>query len=184
MKYIVVLLAAITCFTFVSCDNDEWGNGDPVMEHVYYFGFEYWGDKNNYNKNQVEYNVEQGNLVGIPVQFHSERVRSYDVTVYYYVSGADSDLVRGTDYQITDEKGTVIDPDTNGAFAISFPQAKKGVKNIYVKALNGSKGSFKVLTFDPAAGEIAHPDNIANSQTAEYEVRAFTTNYFVTVNVK
>jgi hypothetical protein len=175
----------IICCAFVSCDNDEWSNGDPAMEHVYYFGFENWGNSSSsFNNNRVEYTVEQGKTVEIPVQFHSERVRSYDVVVYYYVSTEASDLKRGVDYQIVDDKGAVIELDANGAFSISFPQAKKGVKNIYVKALTAGTGSFNVLTFDPAAGEISHPDNIINSQTNDYEVRAFTRNYKVKVNVK
>lgn len=179
-----ILLIAIGC-SFVSCSDDAWGDGDPAMEHIYYFGFENWGQTNGeFNNNKVVYNVDQGNTLEIPVQFHSERVRKYDITVYYYVSGDASDLKRGMDYQITDDKGTVLEPDANGAFSMSFPQAKKGVKNIYIKTLNGNKGSFNVLTFDPAAGEISHPDNITNSQTKDYEVRAFSRNYKVKVNVK
>jgi hypothetical protein len=184
MKYIFNVLMVVICCAFVSCDNDEWSNGDPAMEHVYYFGFENWGDKNSFNNNKVEYTVEQGNTVEIPVQFHSECVRSYDVVVYYYVSTGTSDLKRGINYQIVDDNGTVIEPDANGAFSMSFPQAKKGVKNIYVKALTAGAGSFNVLTFDPTAGEISHPDNIINSQTKDYEVRAFTKNYKVKVNIK
>lgn len=184
MKYIFKLLAVVVCCACVSCSNNEWGDGDPALEHVYYFGFEDWGDKNNFNNNKVQYNVNQGNTVEIPVQFHSERVRSYDVVVYYYVSAGNSDLKRGVDYQLVDEKGTALEPDGNGAFSMTFPQAKKGVKNVYVKALNASKGSFDVLTFNPAAGGISYPDNIVNSQTKDYEVRAFTLNYKVKVNVK
>ncbi|WP_163171808.1 hypothetical protein [Bacteroides sp. 51] len=184
MKYIFKLLVAVLCCTFVGCDNDEWGNGDPAMEHVYYFGFENWGDKNNFNNNKVQYNVDQGSTIEIPVQFHSERIRSYDVVVYYYVSTGASDLKRGVDYQIVDDKGTVLEPGADNAFSMTFSQAKKDVKNIYVKALNVNKGSFDVLTFDPVAGEISHPDNIVNSQTKDYEVRAFTKNYKVKVNVK
>jgi len=184
MNYLFRILMVVACCAFVSCSDDEWSDGDPAMEHVYYFGFENWGDRNNFNNNKVEYNVNRNETVGIPVQFHSERVRSYDVTVYYYVSSGAADLVRGTDYQIVDESGAVLNPDSNGAFSMTFPKAVKGVKNIYVKALNANAGSFNVLTFDPNAGEIEHPDNITNSKTSNYEVRAFTKNYFVKVNVK
>lgn len=58
------------------------------------------------------------------------------------------------------------------------------MKNIYVKALNASKGSFSVWTFNPNAGEIKHPENITNSQTKNYEVRSFLQNHRVKVNVK
>ncbi len=174
-KIILILMAIAACYTFTACRDDEWGNGDPAMEHIYYIGFQDWG----MFKNDVVFNVKQGETVPIPVQFHSERVLSYDVVTYYYVGGT---LVRGSDYQIVDEAGTVLQPDTSGAFSIDWPQAIKGVKNIYVKALNASVGSLNVLTFDPKQ-EISYT-NITNSITKDYEVRSFTQNYKVTVNIK
>lgn len=181
------LTVSLACgFLFTSCSDDEWGSGDPAMEHVYYFGFQNWGSTSGtYNNNKVVYSLTKGNSLQIPVEFHSERTRSYDVVVYYYVSAQDTELKRGIDYQITDENGTEIHPDSNGAFAMTFPKAVKEVRGIYVKSLStGSKGSFYVLTFAPNAGGISHPDNIVNSKTNEYEVRAFTRNYKVKVDVK
>jgi len=183
-KIFAILLSALFCCIFISCGDDEWGNGIPEMEHVYYVGFD-WGGKDNWNNNRVEYDITKGGTMEIPVEFYSERVRSYDVVVFYYVSNAAGDLVRGVDYQITDESGNVLEPDAKGAFSITFPQAKKGIKNVFVKSLaTGQTGSFTMFTFDPNAGEIAYPDNITNSQTADYEVRSFTRNYRVKVNVK
>jgi hypothetical protein len=181
-KIIALLVMTVTCYTFVSCSKDAWSDGDPALEHVYFFGFEDVGPLgSNRYKNSVVYNIDRDSTVDIPVQFFSERIRSYDVTVYYYVSG----LTLGTDYQIVDENNTVLSPaGTNSAFSMIFPQAKKEIKNIRVKALNGATGSFSVLTFDPNAGAISHPDNITNSKTENYEVRAFTMNYKVTVNIK
>lgn len=186
MKKIFALLLMAVCFTFMSCNNDEWDNGDPAMEHIYYFGFENWGQTSSeFNNNKVVYKVKQGESLEVPVQFHSERIRSYDVTVYYYVSTATANLKRGVDYEIVDESGAVLSPDADGAFKMVFPNATKGVKNIYVKTLaTGKKGSFDLLTFDPEADTIAHPDNITNSQTNEYEVRSFTRNYKVKVTVE
>lgn len=174
-KILLILLAIIATCSFTSCSDDEWSDGDPAMEHIYYIGFQDWGKL----KNDVVFNVKQGETLAIPIQFHSERVRSYNVVTYYYVSGA---LIRGTDYQIVDEAGKVLEPDTNGAFTADWPQAIKGVKNIYVKALNASVGSFNVLTFDPK-DEITYT-NITNSITNDYEVRSFTQNYKVTINIK
>lgn len=186
MKKIFALLLATVCIAFASCSDDEWGNGDPAMEHIYYFGFENWGQTSGeFNNNKVVYKVKQGESLQVPVQFHSERIRKYDVTVYYYVSSEGADLKRGTDYEIVDESGTVLSPDADGSFKMVFPKAEKGVRNIYVKTLPaGKKGSFNLLTFDPKAGEIAHPDNITNSETKDYEVRAFTRNYKVKVTVE
>ncbi|KAA6343136.1 hypothetical protein EZS27_009162 [termite gut metagenome] len=181
MKKILALLMIVIGYTFVSCEKEAWGDGDPALEHVYFFGFQDVGPLgSNRYKNLQTYEVNQGGTVDIPVQFYSERIRSYDVTVYYYVSG----LTLGTDYQIVDESGAVLSPGANGAFPMVFPQAKKETKNIHVKALNGAIGSINVLTFDPNVGAISHPDNITNSKTESYEVRAFTMNYKVTVNIK
>jgi hypothetical protein len=180
-KIITLLVMIVTCYTFTSCSKDAWSDGDPALEHVYFFGFENVGPLgSNRYKNSVVYNADRNSTVDIPVQFYSERIRSYDVTVYYYVSG----LTLGTDYQIVDEKGIPLPSDTNGAFSMVFPQAKKEIKNIHVKILNKATGSFNVLTFDPNAGAISHPDNITNSKTENYEVRAFTMNYKVTVTIK
>ncbi|KAA6350816.1 hypothetical protein EZS27_001804 [termite gut metagenome] len=96
----------------------------------------------NRYKNSVVHNADRNSTVDIPVQFYSECIRSYDVTVYCYVS----ELTLGTDYQIVDEKGIPLPSDTTGA--------------------------------------ISHPDNITNSKTENYEVRAFTMNYKVTVTIK
>lgn len=182
-KIFIAFMAMIAC-VLTSCGDDDWGGGNAEMEHVYYFGFENWGETaNDFNKNAVVYNVAKGATVSIPVQFHSERVRPYDVTVYYYVSSAEADLKRGTDYEVTNEAGQALTPDANGAFALTFAKAVKGVQSIYIKAGN-TAGTFKVLTFDPNAGAIKHPDNITNSRTNDYEVRAFTQNYFVTVKVQ
>lgn len=180
MKRILIAFFALSALVLASCDNDEWSNGDPAYEHIYYFGFQDWGTL----KNDVKFDVVRGNTVAIPVQFHSERVRSYDVTAYYYVAGT---AVRGTDYQIVDENGTVLSPDANGAFAMLWPDAVKGVKNIYVKALNGATGTFLVQTSDPnAAVPISNADvaSTTNHKTDDYEVRAFSQNYKVTVTIK
>jgi len=212
MKKILFILMTVTLsYTLSGCSDDEWGNGDPSMEHIYYFGFEDWGTF----KNDVVNKVNKGEVIPISVQYHSERVRSYDVVTYYYVSSDNLDY--GKDYVVTDQSGNAIQPDANGAYSINWPQAKKGVVNIYVKCLRETPkyiydesvinkegltqekieeaikkekarinllNSFKVLTFDPNAGPIEHSDdkmNITNSKTNDYEVRAFTQNYFQTV---
>lgn len=179
MKKIILILTVFTLgFTFTNCsDDDKWGDGEPSMEHVYYIGFQDWGKL----KNDVVFNVKAGNTQAIPVQFHSERVRSYDVVTYYYTSGTP---VSGVDFLVVDESGNVLQPDANGAYKIDWPKAVKGIKNIYVKALKVSAKPLIVSTFKPDAGEISHPDNITNSKANDYEVRAFSQNYKVTVNLK
>ncbi|MFT3740123.1 MAG: hypothetical protein QM786_15330 [Breznakibacter sp.] len=180
MKKILIAFLTVSAIVFSGCGKDEWSDGDPAYEHIYYFGFENWGTF----KNDVKFDVVRENTIGIPVQFHSERVRDYDVVAYYYVAGT---AVRGTDYQIVDESGNVLSPDANGAFSMVWPNAVKGVKDIYVKALNGATGTFLVQTFDPnAAVPISNTDvsSTTNNKTEEYEVRAFSQNYKVTVTIK
>ncbi len=180
MKRIIFICIALVSAVLMSCDDDAWSEGDPAMEHVYYFGFENWGTL----KNDVKYTVNRGETLAIPVQFHSERVRTYDVTVFYYVVGT---AVRGTDYQIVDENGAVLQPDDKGAFSMLWPKAVKGVKNIYVKALNGSAGTFTLQTFNPNAEKpITNADvtSTVNNVTADYEVRAFSQNYKVAITIK
>jgi hypothetical protein len=162
---------------FLGCKKDAWKDGDPALANVYYFGFQNWADF----KNSVKFNVNRGDTVSIPVQFYSEQVRSYDVSTNYYVTGA---AVRGVDYNITDNAGIVLNPDTNGAFTIAWPQAIKGVKRINVKALNGSAKSFFVQTYNPNNTEVISYTSTMNNSTSDYEVHAFTQNYKVTVTIK
>lgn len=182
MKHtIYTLFALLCCLTFTSCDNDEWGNDNEAMAHIYYIGFENWAPKLN---NTVTYDVPQGETLAIPMQFYCEFVRSYDVETYYYVTGS---LTRGTDYEVADEQGNVLQPNADGAFTLHWPNAIKGVKNIYIKALNGSKGKFTVQTFNPAADYSLDPNELESTiqhTEKEYEVRIFTQNYKVTVNIQ
>lgn len=181
MKKILFLLAATFCFVLSSCNREEMPDGDPSMEHVYYIGFQQWSAKFD---NSIKYDVNRGDTLEVPVQFYSERVRAYDVTTFYYVSGS---LVNGVDYNIVDDNGNTLTPDSNGAFSLLWPQAIKGVKRIHVKALNHNAGTFTLLTFNPNATvpiSSADVSTTTNNKTDEYEVRAFSQNYKVTINVK
>ena len=180
MKKIFYLMLGLLGLSFASCSEDEWSNGDPEYDHIYYTGFEDWGQF----KNDVAFDVKQGETVAIPVQFWCEFVRNYDVETYYYVAGS---LVRGTDYEIVDANGQTLQPGANGAYQLLWPNALKGVQNVYVKALNGATGKVVVTTFDSNAGiTLSNQDVTSTIQHTEsqYEVRIFTQNYKVTVNVK
>ncbi len=180
-KTIYIWLALVCCAVVTSCSDDAWGNDNSEMENIYYVGFEDWGKL----KNDVTFDVKKGETLAIPVQFWCEFVRPYDVVTYYYVAGGT--LVRGTDYEIVDENGSVLTPDAKGAFSFTWKQAKKGVQKVYVKALNGNTGAFNVQTFDPNSDvKLTNQDvsTTVNNKTNDYEVRVFTQNYKVTVNVK
>ena len=179
-KLIYTLLSFVCTLSLASCGDDAWGNDNEEMAHVYYIGFEDWGTF----KNDVKFDVAQGETVAIPMQFYCEFIRPYDVETYYYVAG---NLMRGTDYEIVDTNGTVLQPNADGAFVLTWPKAKKGVQNVYVKALNGNTGSFNLQTFDPNSDVTLSNQDVASTiqhTESQYEVRVFTQNFKVTVNVK
>ena len=68
---------------------------------------------------------------------------------------------------------------------MTWPNAEKGVQNIYIKALNGKKGSIRVLTFDPSRTmDVTDVSTTSIIKTSEYEVRAISENYYVTVFIQ
>jgi hypothetical protein len=179
------ILAASCVLAGCSNDHDEWENGDPALAHVYYYCFEKWGGIPG--GNDVSYSVNQGETIAIPTQFYSNFTRSYSPIVYYYTSVTPKEeaLVCGTDYVVVDESGNTLTPDASGAYEMVWPNAKKGVQNIYIKTLNGKKGSFRVLTFSPEKKmDVTDVSTTSIVKTEEYEVRAISENYFVTVVIK
>lgn len=184
-KLTLISVFAISCLLAgCSNDHDEWENGDPAMAHIYYYCFEQWGGIPG--GNDISYSVTQGETIAIPTQFYSSFTRTYSPEVYYYTSPNPKaeELVCGTDYVVVDKDGNTLTPDASGAYTMTWPNAKKGVQNIYIKTLNGKKGSFRVLTFDPAKKmDVTDVSTTSIIKTTEYEVRAFSENYFVTVSI-
>lgn len=196
MKTIFNKLALICVFTIgclltgCSNDHDEWEDGNPDLAHVYFYCFEKWGGIPV--GNDVTYSVKQGETIAIPTEFYSSFTRKYSPEVYYYTSTIPPkkdevviDLICGTDYVVVDKDGNTLTPDASGAYKMVWPNAKEGVQNIYIKTLNGKKGNFRVLTFDPTKKmDVTDPSTTSIIKTDEYEVRAFSENYFVTVSIK
>lgn len=184
-KLTLISVFAISCLLAAcSNDHDEWENGDPAMAHIYYYCFEQWGGIPG--GNDISYSVKQGETIAIPTQFYSSFTRKYSPEVYYYTSPNPKaeELVCGTDYVVVDKEGNTLTPDASGAYTMTWPNAKKGVQNIYIKTLNGKKGSFRVLTFDPTKKmDVTDVSTTSIIKTDEYEVRAFSENYFVTVSI-
>ncbi len=184
MKKTLIFLTLAVCTFFASCGDDEW-DYDHSLEHVYYYGL---CNEAFPGGNEKQYNVAQGDTVGVPTQFFSAFTRSYSPEVYYYTSpvpDADPQLVCGTDYVVVDANGNELTPDANGAYPMVWPNAKQGIQNIYIKALNGQKGSLRVLTFDPnKTMSNMDVESTVIVRTNQYEVRAFTENYYVTVNIE
>lgn len=182
MKRIIFIMLVFGTL-FASCNEDDWSNDNLNMEHVYYYGFQDWGNL----KNNVVYNLTQGETVAVATQFWSEYTRSYSPKVSYYVSNVPGkeDLILGVDYQIVDKDGNSIRPNDSGSYEMIWTNAVKGIQYIYVKALNGKKGSIRLLTFDPAKTmDNMDIESTIIVKTDQYEVRAFTENFYVTIKIQ
>lgn len=182
-----LLCAFGLCCILAGCSNahEEWEDGDPAMAHIYYYCFAEWGSIPG--GNDIIYSVEQGETLAVPTQFYSSFIRPYNPEVYYYTSPVPNqeELVCGTDYIVVDKDGNALTPDASGAYTMIWPKAEKAVQNIYIKALNAKKGALRVLTFSPDKKmDVTDVSTTSIIKTAEYEVRAFSENYFVTVSIK
>lgn len=171
---------------FSSCGNEDW-TYDKSLEHVYFFGPQVWGydETKKGNSNVVFYDIEQGAMATVPMQFWSEFFRSYDVVTYYYTTS--ETLTLGNDYAVVDDNGTVLNPDANGAYSFVWNNARKGIKNVYIKSLPGGElGTVTLQTADPAGATPVNndPATTLQSKTADYEVRIFSQNYKVAINIK
>ncbi|MDR0658460.1 MAG: hypothetical protein LBG18_05955 [Mediterranea sp.] len=195
-KIISVFTMAIAAICFVACGDDAWTT-DPALEHLYYVGFYKTGtysDALNYEvaaNGTARWRINTGAWTetgtdgvssDIPIQFHSERVRSYDVTTYFYVTNnAGSTLVEGTDYVVLNESGTAIGK-VDGKYPLTWPQAVKGVQNVKIRRLTSTNGVLKINTLDPANGtpsvkEEDYRESTLNSKTGDYEVRGLTHDF-------
>lgn len=192
----LIVILAMTSLT--ACSDDEWGNDNSEYENVFIVAFADWGPKSN---NDKSYNVSQGSHVEIPVQLWCEGTRSFDAEAFVYV---DTKLSPGTDYQIVDANGNVLQQNPNGGYTLLYdlktPDATNNHRqqSIYVQALNGAKGDLTLMTFDPkdvdADGKLkisnggtkpTDPDYyVPNNKTSQYEVRCITVNYKVKVTIQ
>ncbi len=183
LLYIIALL--LSASVLPSCSNDDW-DYDHSLEHVYFFGPEKWGyDENKTgNNNVVHYDIKVGETAVVPMQLWSEFTRNYDIVTYYYT--VSEDLVLGKDYQVVDEAGNALTPDANGAYSMVWKNAVKGVKDIYIKSLpGGSTGTVTLQTADPAGPTPVNNDlsTTLQSKTSNYELRIFSQNYKVAINI-
>lgn len=87
---------------------------------------------------------------------------------------------------MVDENGTVLNPDAKGAYSFVWKNALKGIKNIYIKSLPGGElGTVTLLTTSPDVTPVNNdPSTTLQSKTSDYEVRIFSQNYKVAINIK
>ena len=126
-KLLYCILILITGFTVVSCSDDSWGSeGEPDKQHWYFFGFEQWHTK----PNDIKKDVNQGETLVIPMHFWSERPQNgVHAEVEYFIV---TSLQLGVDFQIVNESGTVIAPETDGGYKMVWPNCEKGTQNVYL----------------------------------------------------
>lgn len=207
MKKLIYLFAAIavTMLTQTSCSDDDWTT-DPALEHIYYVGFYKTGifsDKLNYEidaAGNAQWRINTGtwNNTGsdgvssdIIIEFHSERVRSYDATTYFWVTNSDdkSTLAAGTDYVVVDGSGNTVTL-TDGKYSLLWPQAKRNKQTVRIKRLTTATGVLKINNTDPAKGQPSiteedYVESTLNNRTGDYEVRGLSHDYnTVTVTFK
>ena len=152
MKLLKYILPLFVCAFAASACDDDWGNDNAAMAHVYYYGPEVWGYDSikKGNNNVVHYEVAQGETVAIPMQFWCEFVRKYDVVTYYYVAPkpagekyypnatatadvayAGPELVCGEDYEVVDAQGNKLEPNADGAYDAVAQCQERGAKHLH-----------------------------------------------------
>ncbi|MDR1764201.1 MAG: hypothetical protein LBR64_09690 [Dysgonamonadaceae bacterium] len=196
-KIIYGLLTAIILTSVSSCEKDNiWGDGLPEYEHVYYVGF-YKSIKFDYyvtfeiaangatqwregssTTNGTWEALDENNAVNVPLEFHSERVRSYDAVSKLWVSSAT--LVAGTDYSLSLEDGSSLTSESAGVYSLTWKQAKKGIQKVKVKRLTANTGDIKFYTLDPSKPVNSNDlTTLVNNKTSEYEIDALSADFAV-----
>ena len=195
---------------------DTWPEGLPELEHVYYVSNVKTGNGTEQDlqheiaangtatfMNRIHYNpappagtplfewIESGETnVTYPmrIRFISERVRSYDVVTYFWVETRSGDLAAGVDYSVLTESGAPLTPDAQGAYALNWPQAKKGEQSVKIKRLSSATGEIRLVFlnrnrpgFNTTATDTPNRDDLEvtllNNKTGDYTIRGFWHDY-------
>ena len=195
-KILFIVVTAVVCFSTGCNTHEHWEEGLPEMEHVYYV----WFDKTNTYTDYLSYEIAQNGdarwrfgsnattgtwvatneqwVATVPVRLSSERVRSYDAVSYFWIFNLNgSSLTAGADYTVTLENGTVLTPNANGAYSLTWPQAKKGLQNVKIRrSATSPNGELRVNLYNPTNGTpvATDPSTTTQNKTAEFEIRCMT----------
>lgn len=167
-QHISLTLLLVSIGIFLGCEDKGYPAGLPEYEHHYYIVYV------PNNNSAVTVNRAQPGLVKLPVQFYSSFTRSYDAVAHYSVVTPNiaNPAALGVDFQIVDRNGNVIQPNSEGKYALPFAQARKATDTVYVKLLNNPEPGRRVV-------EINFEDHI----TPDYRVDIFSTAFRRTLNI-
>ncbi|MDR2472400.1 MAG: hypothetical protein LBD53_02390 [Tannerella sp.] len=208
MNKIFFILIAFVSLLFSSCEKDNiWGEGLAEYEHVYYVGFQKsikfdyfvtceiaangstrWREGSS-TTNGTWIALNENNVVSVPFQFHSERVRSYDAVSKFWVVASG---LTANDYSLSLEDGSLLSLDGSGVCTLTWKQAVKGLQKVRVTRKTAATGTLKFYCLDPSK-PVNNNDvsTLVNNKTAEYEVDGLShdvsfdaTKEFVVTNSK
>ena len=219
MKNIVKLISAAILLLAVSgCDPyGTWPEGLEELEHTYYVSNVKTGNGTEQDLQheiaangtatfmlRIHYNpappagtplfewiTSPENNVTCPIRmrFISERVRTYDAVSYFWVETRSGGLAAGTDYEVLTESGAKLSPNAQGAYSITWPQAKKGEQSVKIRRLSSAVGELRVMYLDRSKFAGANPnrnnlDELLNNQTSDFTIRGFWHDYNFPVIVR
>lgn len=172
-KIYTILMAIMVGCLFSACRDNDYPDGLAEYEHYYYAGFLPW------NNTKIAIDKTKSDLVELEVQFHSEYIRTYDVSVKYFLKNpATGDIAKvGVDFEIVDKQGNKIEPVEAGVYELVFPKAQKGKASVYVKPLNNPvAGKRSVIVALHLHDDINTTDSESriNTETSQYTVATFT----------
>lgn len=211
IKYICVLIILLNagCHPY-----SDWPDGIAELEHTYYVSNVKTGNGTEQNlqheiaadgtatfMERIHYNpsvtgapafiwIESNEpwvTCPITLRFISERVRKYDAVSCLWIENRVGVLTPGVDYQVLTESGIQLTPNAQGAYSITWPEAKKGQQSIKIRRLTDKTGELRVMTLDrsrfapdpavwtnPSRAEL---DHFINNETSEYTVKSFWHDY-------
>ena len=215
IKYICVallLLPVAGCHPY-----NTWPEGLPELEHTYYVSNVKTGNgteqdlqheiaadgtarfmlRIHYNPappagtplTEWVYSDEKNVTCPMDIRFVSERVRTYDAVTFIWVETRSGGLSAGVDYTVHYADGTQLTPNAQGAYSLTWPQAKKAQQSIKIKRLTSTVGELRVMYLDRSkfAGANPNRDNLEellNNKTNDYTVRGFWHDYNYPVIVR
>ena len=206
------ICAALVLLQFAGCNPyDTWPEGLAELEHTYYVSNVKTGNgteqdlqheiaangtarflkRIHYNPappagtplTEWVYSEEKNVTMPVNIRFISERVRAYDVVTYFWVETRSGGLTAGTDYSVlSSESGAVMTPNAQGAYSLTWSQAKKAQQSVKIKRLSATAGELRLMFLDRSRFSGTNPDRnklneLLNNQTADYIVRGFWHDY-------